>query len=386
MKLFGTAKINEKGNLSIGGVDTIELAKEFKTPLYVMDQELIETTIDKMKEAFQSTRFKTRIAYAGKAFLTTGMIKLVESKGLDLDVVSGGELYTAHKAGFPMKRVHLHGNNKLVNEIEMAVEYGIDTIVVDNEDEIAKIEKVCKEKGKKQAVLVRIDPGIEAHTHHYIKTSGLTSKFGISLFQENLIDIVKRLNDSPYIEFKGFHTHIGSQIFQSAFFIFALDEIFKYLDRLKKELGIVVHTVNMGGGFGVYYKNGDDPKPIEEVLSEIITYTEAMEIKYQIGFKELCIEPGRSIVGNAGTTLYEVGGIKETVGGKTYVFIDGGMSDNIRTALYQAEYEAGVVNKMEDTDTRDVTLAGKLQLVRQELIVIQCQATTTEWLRQELYL
>ena len=360
MKLFGTSKVNEKGNLSIGGVDTTELVKEFKTPLYVMDQELIETTIDKMKEAFKSTRFNTRIAYAGKAFLSTGMIKLVESKGLDLDVVSGGELYTAYKAGFPMNKVHLHGNNKLVNEIEMAVEFGIDTIVVDNEDEIDKIERICREKGKKQAVLVRIDPGIEAHTHHYIKTSGLTSKFGISLFQDNLFDIIKRLNDSEWIEFKGFHTHIGSQIFQSAFFIFALDEIFKYLDKLKKELGIVVHTVNMGGGFGVYYKEGDDPKLIEEVLSEIITYTEAMEIKYQIGFKELCIEPGRSIVGNAGTTLYEVGGIKETVGGKTYVFIDGGMSDNIRTALYQAEYEAGVVNKLNDTDVRDITLAGKL--------------------------
>ena len=360
MKLFGTSKINEKGNLSIGGVDALELAKEFNTPLYVMDQELIETTIDKMKHAFHSTRFKTRIAYAGKAFLTTGMIKLIESKGLDLDVVSGGELYTAYKAGFPMKRVHLHGNNKLINEIEMAVEYGIDTIVVDNEDEISKIENVCLKKGKKQAVLLRIDPGIEAHTHHYIKTSGLTSKFGISLFQENLIDIVKRLNDSPYIDFKGFHTHIGSQIFQSKFFIFALEEIFKYLDKLKKELGIIVHTVNMGGGFGVYYKEGDDPKPIEDVLSEIITYTEAMEIKYQIGFKELCIEPGRSIVGNAGTTLYEVGGIKETVGGKTYVFIDGGMSDNIRTALYQAEYEACVVNNPNDTDTREITLAGKL--------------------------
>lgn len=360
MKLFGTSKVNEKGNLSIGRVDTVELVKEFKTPLYVMDQELIETTIDKMKVAFKSTRFNTRIAYAGKAFLSTGMIKLVESKGLDLDVVSGGELYTAHKAGFPMNKVHLHGNNKLVNEIEMAVEFGIDTIVVDNEDEIDKIERICREKGKKQAVLVRIDPGIEAHTHHYIKTSGLTSKFGISLFQDNLFDIIKRLNDSEWIEFKGFHTHIGSQIFQSAFFIFALDEIFKYLDKLKKELGIVVHTVNMGGGFGVYYKEGDDPKPIEEVLSEIITYTEAMEIKYQIGFKELCIEPGRSIVGNAGTTLYEVGGIKETVGGKTYVFIDGGMSDNIRTALYQAEYEAGVVNKLNDTDVREITLAGKL--------------------------
>ena len=360
MKLFGTSKVNEKGNLSIGGVDTVELVKEFKTPLYVMDQELIETTIDKMKEAFQSNRFDTQIAYAGKAFLSMGMLKLVDAKELDLDVVSGGELYTAYKAGFPMDRVHLHGNNKTVEELEMAIEFGIKEIVIDNEDEIDKIERICREKGKKQAVLVRIDPGIEAHTHHYIKTSGLTSKFGISLFQDNLFDIIKRLNDSEWIEFKGFHTHIGSQIFQSAFFIFALDEIFKYLDKLKKELGIVVHTVNMGGGFGVYYKEGDDPKPIEEVLSEIITYTEAMEIKYQIGFKELCIEPGRSIVGNAGTTLYEVGGIKETVGGKTYVFIDGGMSDNIRTALYQAEYEAGVVNKINDTDVREITLAGKL--------------------------
>ena len=360
MKLFGTSKVNEKGNLSIGGVDAAELAKEFKTPLYVMDQELIETTIDKMKEAFQSNRFDTQIAYAGKAFLSIGMLKLVDAKELDLDVVSGGELYTAYKAGFPMDRVHLHGNNKTVEELEMAIEFGIKEIVIDNEDEIDKIERICREKGKKQAVLVRIDPGIEAHTHHYIKTSGLTSKFGISLFQDNLFDIIKRLNDSEWIEFKGFHTHIGSQIFQSAFFIFALDEIFKYLDKLKKELGIVVHTVNMGGGFGVYYKEGDDPKPIEEVLSEIITYTEAMEIKYQIGFKELCIEPGRSIVGNAGTTLYEVGGIKETVGGKTYVFIDGGMSDNIRTALYQAEYEAGVVNKLNDTDVREITLAGKL--------------------------
>ena len=360
MKLFGTSKVNENGNLSIGGVDTTELVKEFKTPLYVMDQELIETTIDKMKGAFQSNRFDTQIAYAGKAFLSMGMLKLVDAKELDLDVVSGGELYTAYKAGFPMERVHLHGNNKTIEELEMAIEFGIKEIVIDNEDEINKIERICCEKGKKQAVLVRIDPGIEAHTHHYIKTSGLTSKFGISLFQDNLFDIIKRLNDSKWIEFKGFHTHIGSQIFQSAFFIFALDEIFKYLDKLKKELGIVVHTVNMGGGFGVYYKEGDDPKPIEEVLSEIITYTEAMEIKYQIGFKELCIEPGRSIVGNAGTTLYEVGGIKETVGGKTYVFIDGGMSDNIRTALYRAEYEAGVVNKLNDTDVREITLAGKL--------------------------
>ena len=319
MKLFGTSKINEKGNLSIGGVDTVELAKEFKTPLYVMDQELIETTIDKMKEAFRSPRFETQIAYAGKAFLTTGMAKLVDKKGLELDVVSGGELYTAYKAGFPMSRVHMHGNNKTYEELEMAIDFGIKQIVIDNEDEIEKLEKICKEKGKKQAVLIRIDPGIEAHTHSYIKTSGLTSKFGISLFQKNLFDIVKRIDNSEYLDFRGFHTHIGSQIFQSVFFIFALEEIFKYLDKLKKELGIVVQTVNMGGGFGVYYKEGDEVKPVEEVLKEIITYTEAMEIKYQIGFTELNIEPGRSIVGNAGTTLYTVGGVKETVGGKKYV-------------------------------------------------------------------
>jgi diaminopimelate decarboxylase len=359
MKLFGTSKINKSGNLEIGGIDAKDLTKEFGTPLYVMDQKLIEDTIDIMKQAFVSERFNTQIAYAGKAFLTTGMVNLVNKKGLDLDVVSAGELYTAVKAGFPMERIHMHGNNKSDEELNMAIEYGIKEIVIDNEDEIEKIETICREKDKKQAVLLRIDPGIEAHTHEYIKTSGLTSKFGISLFQENLFDIVKRLDDSEYIEFKGFHTHIGSQIFQSAFFIFALDEIFKYLSKLKEELGIAVETVNMGGGFGVYYAEGDQPPKLDELLKEVITYTEAMEIKYRIGFKNLYIEPGRSIVANAGTTLYTVGGIKETVGGKTYVFVDGGMADNIRPALYQAKYEAGVINKLDDEDKKEVTLAGK---------------------------
>ena len=359
MRLFGTSKINEKGSLEIGGVDTFELVNEHSTPLYVMDQTLIEETIDKMKDAFKSDRFETQIAYAGKAFLTMARVKIVDEKGLDLDVVSEGELYTAYKAGFPMNRVHMHGNNKTARELEMAIELGIKEIVIDNEDEIAKIEDICREKGKKQAVLLRIDPGIEAHTHQYIKTSGLTSKFGISLFQKNLFDIVKRINDSEFLEFKGFHTHIGSQIFQSAFFMFALDEIFKYLDRLKKELGIIVETVNMGGGFGVYYTEEDDPAPIDDVLKEVITYTEAMEIKYRIGFKTLCIEPGRSIVGNAGTTLYTVGGIKETVGGKTYVFVDGGMADNIRPALYQAQYEAAILGDMNAIPDKEVTLAGK---------------------------
>ncbi|MFZ2708950.1 MAG: diaminopimelate decarboxylase [Leptotrichiaceae bacterium] len=359
MRLFGTSKINEKGSLEIGGVDTIELVNEHSTPLYVMDQTLIEETIDKMKDAFKSDRFETQIAYAGKAFLTMAMVKIVDEKGLDLDVVSEGELYTAYKAGFPMNRVHMHGNNKTARELEMAIELGIKEIVIDNEDEIAKIEDICREKGKKQAVLLRIDPGIEAHTHQYIKTSGLTSKFGISLFQKNLFDIVKRINDSEFLEFKGFHTHIGSQIFQSAFFMFALDEIFKYLDRLKKELGIIVETVNMGGGFGVYYTEEDDPAPIDDVLKEVITYTEAMEIKYRIGFKTLCIEPGRSIVGNDGTTLYTVGGLKETVGGKTYVFVDGGMADNIRPALYQAQYEAAILGDMNAIPDKEVTLAGK---------------------------
>ena len=165
MRLFGTSKINEKGSLEIGGVDTIELVNEHSTPLYVMDQTLIEETIDKMKDAFKSDRFETQIAYAGKAFLTMAMVKIVDEKGLDLDVVSEGELYTAYKAGFPMHRVHMHGNNKTTRELEMAIELGIKEIVIDNEDEIVKIEDICREKGKKQAVLLRIDPGIEAHTH-----------------------------------------------------------------------------------------------------------------------------------------------------------------------------------------------------------------------------
>ena len=359
MKLFGTSKVNGVGNLEIGGVDALDLVKEYGTPLYVMDQEHIENTIDIMKKAFVSERFNTQIAYAGKAFLTTGMVNLVNEKGLDLDVVSAGELYTAIKGGISMDRVHMHGNNKTLEELNMAIEYGIKEIVIDNEDEIEKIEEICKEKNKKQAVLLRIDPGIEAHTHEYIKTSGLTSKFGISLFQENLFDIVKRIDESEYIDFKGFHTHIGSQIFQSAFFIFALDEIFKYLSKLKEELGISVDTVNMGGGFGVYYADGDQPPKLDELLKEVITYTEAMEIKYRIGFKNLCIEPGRSIVANAGTTLYTVGGIKDTVGGKTYVFVDGGMADNIRPALYQAKYEAGIINKLDKEANKEITLAGK---------------------------
>ena len=359
MRLFGTSKINEKGSLEIGGVDTIELVNEHSTPLYVMDQTLIEETIDKMKDAFKSDRFETQIAYAGKAFLTMAMVKIVDEKGLDLDVVSEGELYTAYKAGFPMNRVHMHGNNKTARELEMAIELGIKEIVIDNEDEIAKIEDICREKGKKQAVLLRIDPGIEAHTHQYIKTSGLTSKFAISLLQKNIFDIGTRINDSEFLEFKVRHTHRGSQIFPSAFFRVAVGEIFKYLDRLKKELGIIVETVNMGGGFGVYYTEEDDPAPIDDVLKEVITYTEAMEIKYRIGFKTLCIEPGRSIVGNAGTTLYTVGGIKETVGGKTYVFVDGGMADNIRPALYQAQYEAAILGDMNAIPDKEVTLAGK---------------------------
>ena len=359
MKLFGTSKVNGVGNLEIGGVDALDLVKEYGTPLYVMDQEHIENTIDIMKKAFVSERFNTQIAYAGKAFLTTGMVNLVNEKGLDLDVVSAGELYTAIKGGISMDRVHMHGNNKTLEELNMAIEYGIKEIVIDNEDEIEKIEEICKEKNKKQAVLLRIDPGIEAHTHEYIKTSGLTSKFGISLFQENLFDIVKRIDESEYIDFKGFHTHIGSQIFQSAFFIFALDEIFKYLSKLKEELGISVDTVNMGGGFGVYYADGDQPPKLDELVKEVITYTEAMEIKYRIGFKNLCIEPGRSIVANAGTTLYTVGGIKDTVGGKTYVFVDGGMADNIRPALYQAKYEAGIINKLDKEANKEITLAGK---------------------------
>lgn len=358
MKLHGTMKY-EGDELSIGGVLVSDLIEKYSSPLYVIDEEHIENTIKIFKENFVSEKFDTNISYASKAFLSVEMAKLIDRNKLSMDVVSGGELYIAHKAGFPMKRVHLHGNNKTNQEIEMALEFGIGEFIVDNEMEIGRIEALCEKLQKTANVLLRIDPGIDTHTHKYIRTSSLTSKFGMSIFKDDIFNIFKKVRDSKYLVLKGVHTHIGSQLFEVEYYFEELKEIFKFLSTLKEKFNIEIDMINIGGGFGIYYNSEDVPMKLENALQDIVKKAQDLEDEYSIGFKTLCIEPGRSIIGNAGSTIYTVGDIKETVGGKSYAFVDGGMSDNIRPALYQAKYECEVSVK-KDIKKHRYTIAGKL--------------------------
>jgi len=324
-----------------------------------MDEALISKNMETFKAAFKSDRFQTEVVYASKAFLTTGMCQIVDRHGLSMDVVSGGELFTVKSAGFPMEKVHMHGNNKTWEELEMCLDYGIGEIIVDNRDELDKLERVCRAKGKKINVLLRVNPGIEAHTHEYIQTSTYSSKFGESIFDENIKDIIKKFIAAEHVELKGFHCHIGSQIFDEKPFFAAMDTMLKFIKQMKDEAGLDTTVLNLGGGFGVYYFDGDDAVDFEKFCKEMIRDLELKLEEYEIDLDKVIIEPGRSIVANAGTTLYTVGGTKVTYSGKKYVFVDGGMTDNIRPALYQAQYEGVVANRINEKTEDLVTVAGK---------------------------
>lgn len=358
MRFFGTMR-DENGVLSIGGIKVTELAQRYGTPLYIMDQELIEENMRKYKENFRSEKFKTQIVYASKAFLAKAMCQLVERYDMDIDAVSGGELYTIKASGIDMQRVHMHGNNKSIDELEMCVEYGIGSIIIDNELEIDNLSEVCKRKEKKIKALLRINIGIDAHTHEYIKTSKHSSKFGESIFDEKIVDIVEKIVKDKNIEFLGFHCHIGSQIFDTKAFHEGIETMILETKRISKLLGVKIPEINLGGGFGVYYTENDVEVDIENFMRSMIEHLEASLEKYNLDIEKVSIEPGRSIVGNAGSTLYTVGGVKQTYGGIKYMFIDGGMTDNIRPALYQAEYEATIANRLDGEEKEVVTVAGK---------------------------
>ncbi|MBU3842701.1 MAG: diaminopimelate decarboxylase [Candidatus Fusobacterium pullicola] len=358
MRFFGTMR-DENGVLSIGGVKVTELAQKYGTPLYIMDQELVEENMRKYKKNFRSEKFKTQIVYASKAFLAKAMCQLVEKYDMDIDAVSGGELYTIKASGIDMQRVHMHGNNKSIDELEMCVEYGIGSIIIDNELEIDNLSEVCKRKEKKIKALLRINIGIDAHTHEYIKTSKHSSKFGESIFDEKIVDIVEKIVKDKNIEFLGFHCHIGSQIFDTKAFYEGIETMILETKRISKLLGVKIPEINLGGGFGVYYTENDVEVDIENFMRSMIEHLEASLEKYNLDIEKVSIEPGRSIVGNAGSTLYTVGGVKQTYGGIKYMFIDGGMTDNIRPALYQAEYEATIANRLDGEEKEVVTVAGK---------------------------
>ncbi|MGL5379316.1 diaminopimelate decarboxylase [Clostridium sp.] len=358
MKLFGAME-NRNGELVIGGIKAETLASDYGTPLYVMDEQLLKDTCRGYITNFRCNEEGNRVAYAGKAFLTVEMCKLINEEGLSLDIVSGGELYTAYKAGFPLEKTYFHGNNKTLEEIELGVKLGVGRFVVDNLWEMEKLNEIALKNNKVQKIYLRLTPGIEAHTHDYIKTGQIDSKFGFAPVGNIIMDAVKTALDFDNIDLVGLHCHIGSQIFETEPFADAAEVMLNFINAIKQETGHIISELDLGGGFGIYYSEGDKPRETREYCEAILNKVDEVCEKLSLQRPILTIEPGRSIVANAGTTLYTIGSIKNIPEVRTYVAVDGGMTDNIRPALYGAKYEAYVANKLNNEAEELVTIAGK---------------------------
>ena len=358
MNLFGTMKVNENC-LEVGEIRYSKLAETFGTPLYVLDEKLIRDNCKKFKNTFESSTLKTDVIYAGKAFLSLAMCGIIQDEGLSLDVVSGGELYTAYKSEFNMDNVYFHGNNKTLEEIEMGVKLGVGIFVVDNMFELERLDEVGRNYNKVQNIYIRITPGIEAHTHDYIKTGALDSKFGFPLIEDNIIKVIKKIKEMRNIKLCGLHCHIGSQIFDTTPYKDEVKIMIELLKDIYNQTGFKIDELNLGGGFGIYYSENDEPKTIEEYCETIIKSVEQSCEESSFKISKVCIEPGRSIIGNAGSTLYKVGAIKEIKNIAKYVLVDGGMTDNIRPALYQARYNCALVNKIDENIEESVTVCGR---------------------------
>ena len=358
MRLHGSMEI-KNDELYIGGVNCLDMVKEYKTPLYVFDEQLIRDNCREYRKYFKAEENGNRVAYAGKAFLPGYMCRLIKEEKMCLDVVSGGELYTAHKSGFPMEHIFFHGNNKTREEVEMGVEYGVGKFVVDNFYELDLLEEICEREDKVQEIYFRITPGIEAHTHEYIKTGQIDSKFGFALVNGDLYNAIEKLKEYKRVKLVGLHAHIGSQIFELEPFLDEVDVMMKLVKEIKENYGIELTDVDLGGGVGVYYTEEDKPRAIKDFCEAIIDRAEKTCAKLGMEVPHLVIEPGRSVIANAGSTLYTIGSIKDIKDVRVYVSVDGGMTDNIRPSLYHAGYECSIVNKMNgDTENR-VTIAGK---------------------------
>lgn len=358
MKLFGTMNIKDN-QLTIGGVKCRMLAKEYRTPLYVMDETLVRENCRKFYKALNCEGTLNRVSYAGKAFLNIAMCNILKEENLYLDVVSGGELYTAYKAGFPLERIYFHGNNKTDYEIDLGVRLGIGRFVVDNLHELEALNYSAEVNKKIQKIYLRITPGIEAHTHDYIKTGQLDSKFGFPLINNNIIKTVKKVLELPYIELVGLHCHIGSQIFELKPYEDAAEIMMNLIKDIYRETNYLITELDLGGGFGIYYNKNDLPNTPEKYCEAIVNKINNVSKRINIPKPLVVIEPGRSIVGNAGITLYTVGSIKEIPEIRKYVAVDGGMSDNIRPALYNAQYECVVANRIYGEELELVTIVGK---------------------------
>ena len=350
--------MEEKNKLYFDGCDVTELAKEYGTPLYVMSETAIVGKFSQLKEEFLDKYENTRVAYAAKAFFPMAMAKIAEREGMCVDVVSGGELYTALKAGFPPERIEFNGNNKLPDELRLAVKNGIGRIIVDGFSELERIEEICKEENRRISVLFRVTPGIKADSHDYIVTGKKDSKFGFPLDDEVLQDQISRAIQSEYIDFKGLHFHIGSQLFDNGPYLQALDIILELTKKIREKFGVDVSEINFGGGFGIQYID-EERKSYSYFLDPMMEKMEKFCREEGMERPAVVIEPGRSIVGEAGISVYTIGQIKDIKGVRKYVSVDGGMTDNIRPALYQAEYSCDIATRMGEPKDKTFCVAGK---------------------------
>lgn len=352
--------VNEKGNLTVGGIDTVDLTNQYGTPLYVMDEQVVRNACRRFKESIDKYYGgKGLVCYASKAFSCLEMCRVIASEGIGLDVVSLGELYTAVKSGFDCSKIGFHGNNKTPEELEYAVEVGVGHIVVDNISELYMLEEIAKAKNAKPSIMFRIKPGIDAHTHDFVKTGQIDSKFGFALETGEAFEAVKQAVACENVELSGLHCHIGSQIFDIAPFEEAARVMLAFIAKIKDELSYTVKELNLGGGFGIKYLNEHDPSPFETYMERVSKVVKSECERLGIEQPAILIEPGRSIAAPAGITLYTVGARKEIPNIRTYVSIDGGMCDNPRYILYGSEYEAIVANKASEERTDRVTIAGR---------------------------
>ncbi len=352
--------LNIKNNIAhIRDVNLVDVAKEYKTPLYVFDECELEENMKLFTENFSSNEFKCHTVYASKAFLVPAMCELLVKNNLWMDAVSLGDLYVAYKSGFPMNHIIFHGNNKSYEELLFATEFDC-VIVVDHLEELVALNSICDKLQKNVSTMFRVNPGIDAHTHKYIQTATYVSKFGESMFDEVTIDkIMKEYCNSKFVKLLGFHSHIGSQIQELEPFLLNVNKMLSFTKQIIDKYNYSLSTVNFGGGFGIPYVDND--KPLNKKLTAKKMVDLISSIGKEIGFipTDVFIEPGRSIVGNACVTLYTCGDFKHTYGDKNYQFIDGGMTDNIRPALYNAEYACDIANKMNDEKNIVCDLAGK---------------------------
>ena len=358
MRLFDGMTV-ENGELNISGVGVSELKAQYGTPLYVYDENMLVNQCRTFINNFKSSKFNTEVLFASKAFSCLEVLRIASREGLGVDVVSLGEIHTAYKAGYNMKKAYFHGNNKTREELQYALEVGVGTIVIDNDYEYEMINEIVRESGNRVDVLLRINTGIDAHTHEYIKTAKDDSKFGYSVYDEAIYELIADINNQSNLNFVGFHSHIGSQIFEKTSFFEAVKVVMEFTKKVQERLGLTISVLNLGGGFGVYYTEEDRPFELAEFLREYIEVVERESDNFGLDLTKVVIEPGRSLTCNAGSTLYSVGGVKKTFAGREYVFVDGGMADNPRYALYKAKYEAMLANKMNQEADTIYTVAGK---------------------------